>query len=858
MPGRSRRTPILVFLALLTTLTLGLTAQQPTPRGSLRGAQARDLNNEVLTLFGRLRNLPAASSPAEIRRQAAAVIGNRAAVLEALIEENPAEALSLAFSSELLSELEAAFPESVGQLESVDDWEGPVEVTIEDDGNMSSHRTVHRISIQSIGVFNLHFAKQPAADLQSGQTLRIRRGIRVRSEIAADGAVVTGSTTGAPAMCPTLGAQRSIVLLVNMPGTTPPNISASSVYDIFFGSTGRSLSGFWQENSYGQAWAEGDVKGWYTLDSNYTCDEYPSIRDAAIRAADRDVDFRQYSRVFVIISGVSGGCAWAGIANVGCGSVIQSEEGTFVMSGAWMLSDYFFSREQGVRLTIHEAGHGLGLHHAASRSFGSEPLGAPGVDGTLDEYGDVLSTMGLWNFGHYAAPHKAQLGWMRDYFTVSSNGNFALPPTEVASNIEALKIQRGTDSSKFLWVEFRKNAGLYNSQFAPDTFNGGLVHYEDSTTGFRSHLLDFTRGTSTFSDATLKGSWTDPYTNMSITTDTTDSAVLGVTVAYGAVPCVPVAPTVSLSPPNPSVYPGEQVFYTLTVLNNDSATCPLRSFNLSSSEPSSWSTAFSQSVITLGPGLSSSVVMAKTVPNGTVTATYAVDAVAAGASGATTATANVTVKPVALCGPSAPTVALSPPNPSGYAGQNLIYTVTVANNDTSMCAPRTFAISSLLPSAWTTAFASNSLTIAPGMTSATTMTKSIPSNASASTYPVNAIATNGTDSSTGTATATIMPSVATLAVTVSAPTSPVKTNSMVTIAAMVTQGSTPAYGATVNFTLHTPNGVITKKVTSDATGKALWSYKISPKGPVGSYIVTAQAIYGSRTAISVPFTFIVK
>jgi M6 family metalloprotease-like protein len=855
MPGRTRRTPILIFLTLLIAQTFILIAQQPARPDSARGAQARDMNNQVLAMYGRLRNLPAGSSTAELQGQAALVIGNRAGVLEALIRENPAEALSFAFSPDLLSALASAFPDSASQFESVDTWEGSVEVTIEDDANMASHRTLYRMSVPGRGVFNLHFAKAPSEDLQSGAKLRVH-GVRVRSEIAAEGATVTGSTAGAPVMCPTLGAQKALVLLVNMPGTTPPNISTSSVYDIFFAGSGRSLSGFWRENSYGQAWAEGDVKGWYTLDSNYTCEQYPDIRDAAVRAADADVDFSQYNRVFVIISGIGGGCAWAGIANVGCGSTIQSAEGTFVMSGAWMVSDYFISREQGVRLSIHEAGHGLGLHHASARNFGSEPLGAPGVGGTVDEYGDVLSTMGLWNFGHYAAPHKAQIGWMMDYVTVSASGSFALPPTEQASNIEALKIQRGTDGTKFLWVEFRRNTGLYNSQFAPDTFNGGLIHYEDSTTGARSHLLDFTRSTTSFSDATLKESWTDPYTNLSLSMDTSDSSVLGVTVAYGPVPCVPIEPVVTLSPPNPSVYPGESVNYTITVTNNDSTTCAPATFSLSSSQPS-WPTAFSQSLITVAPGMAGSAVMTKTIPNGTVAATYAVDAVASD-SGSTAALANVTVKPVSVCAPSAPTVTLSPPDTSGYPGQNLVYTVTVANHDTLVCSPRTFALSSLLPSTWTTVFASNSLTIEPGLAASTTMTKTIPFSASASSYSVNAIAMSGADTSDGTANATVRAVVPVFGVTVSVPSTPVKTNSVVAIAATVTQGSIPSAGATVYFTMQTPSGVVSKKVTSDLSGKALWSYKVSPKGPAGSYTVTAQATSGSQTAISAPSTFVVK
>jgi M6 family metalloprotease-like protein len=549
--GFAKATVIGLLAICLITPALRTLAQQP-PQNN-RGAQMRALNNQLLEVYARLANLPGRAS--ESTEQAATVIGQRANMLETLIRENPAEALSFAFSPDLLSELARAFPVSASELETVGEWEGPLEVTVEDGINLLSHRMIHTMSLPGGGKVSIHFKNGEGDDLQSGDVLKVK-GVRVRSEIAAaDGGTITGTSSANAQFCSPMGAQRSIVLLVNMPGTAPPGISTSAVHDVFFGTASRSVSEFWRENSYGQAWAEGDVKGWYTLDASYSCSQYPSILDAAVRAADAEVDFSQYSRVFVIISGMTGNCGWAGIANVGCGSSIQSSEGNFTMSAAWMLSDYFFNRDQGVRLATHEGGHSLGLSHASTRDFGGEALGAPGSAGTLDEYGDGFSTMGAWNFGHYAAPHKVRLGWMKDYVTVTGNGSFTVQPTEYSSSVQALKIQRGTDTSKFLWVEFRKSIGLYDSTLPTQAFSGGLVHYQDATTGGRTHLLDFTPGTASFEDSALTGTWTDPYSNLSIGITSITESALGVSVGYAPAPCVQAPPTVTMAPLTPSAFP---------------------------------------------------------------------------------------------------------------------------------------------------------------------------------------------------------------------------------------------------------------------------------------------------------------
>jgi hypothetical protein len=359
--------------------------------------------------------------------------------------------------------------------------------------------------------------------------------------------------------------------------------------------------------------------------------------------------------------------------------------------------------------------------------------------------------MGFWNFGHYAAPHKVKLGWMTNYLTVSGNGSFAVQPTESLGGVQALKIQRGTDPSKFLWLEYRQGTGLYDSTISPLAFGGALAHYEDSITGNKTHLLDFTTNTTSYVP-TLSGTWRDPYTNLSIGVGTPTASALNVDVNYGTVPCVTSPPTVTMSPLNPSAYEGGSVDYTINIKNNDTSSCSPRTFTMSSLVPSAWTTTFTQNTVTVGGASQASTGMKKTVPMGTTAATYSVDAVAASLDSSTQTAANLTVMPT----PPPP-----PPPPP--------------------------------------------------------------------TVP--------------------------LSITVNAP--PYPTRNTENITAAVSQGAAVP-GATVVFTMIAPNGISTKKATTDSTGEASWNFKVNPKAPRGSYMVSAQVTVGSQSVTSSTATFTVQ
>ena len=236
----------------------------------------------------------------------------------------------------------------------------------------------------------------------------------------------------------------------------------------------RSLNGYWQDASYGKASASGVVVGPVNI-VGITCDQYYTIRDRAIaaaNAADPTLDLLQFNRIAIIFPG--SGCGWAGLGNLGCSS-IGTPDGTIQASTVWNVATYMQSINQGIQLASHEGGHNLTLHHASTRYFtnattgAAEPLGPynnSNIGGTHNEYGDIYSAMGSWNLGHYAAPHKAQIGWLAgsNIQTIESNGSFTIQPYEnITTNPQVLKVRRGTGNSAWLWMEDRKSTRLNSS-----------------------------------------------------------------------------------------------------------------------------------------------------------------------------------------------------------------------------------------------------------------------------------------------------------------------------------------------------------------------------------------------------------
>jgi hypothetical protein len=258
--------------------------------------------------------------------------------------------------------------------------------------------------------------------------------------------------------------------------------------------------------------------------------------------------------------------------------------------------------------------------------------------------------MGSWNFGFYAASHAAnQLRWLgqgSNYLVVESPGTYTIQNYEGRpAGVKALKVRRGTGNDAWLWIESRQNTGIYSSRLNSSLFTGALIRYQDSQTGGRSHLLDFTPGTTGFSDAPLQAgqTWTDPYSNVSVTVNSVQPSAMTVTVNYGALPCVPAAPTVTLSPSGVATEYGASATFNVAVKSNSSTGCPADAVTLDATVPSGWSKGFGSTTLTVSPGQTAQTALTVGVPFAYALGTYPVTAAAAAGTRVGTATQSVTV-----------------------------------------------------------------------------------------------------------------------------------------------------------------------------------------------------------------------
>jgi hypothetical protein len=190
----------------------------------------------------------------EMRRR----IRDRASLLAKLIEIDPSAAIASALPEETRAALAAAYPDE--PVESSGTWEGEGRELVEDDFAHGVSRTRYSVVIdgQEVSAF---FADQ-IPRFQCGRRVNVS-GLRLGGRIAVT-AVTSGPLLLSP--CSTLGQQKTAVLIVSFPGV-PNTVSQSVVQSAFFGS-GRSLSNYWSEASYGVTSAAGGVFGPFVTRQN--------------------------------------------------------------------------------------------------------------------------------------------------------------------------------------------------------------------------------------------------------------------------------------------------------------------------------------------------------------------------------------------------------------------------------------------------------------------------------------------------------------------------------------------------------------------------------------------------------------
>ncbi len=382
----------------------------------------------------------------------------------------------------------------------------------------------------------------------------------------------------------------------------------------------------------------------------------------------------------------------------------------------------------------HEFGHNLGEYHSHSRPC--EPAGC-----TTVEYGDDHDIMGQVSSGHLNAFQKERLGWLNygsspAIQTITLSGDYhvnAMEPT--GPGPKGLKIPIATDGSglrTYYYIEAQTGAG-FDSGNVP----GVLVHSGYEGSGDSSYQIDLDPSTSSF-DAMLDPgqTFTDAVAGVTITALGADANGATVTITVTGPACAPAAPTITMSPgAMVSAAAGAGVSYTVTVRNNDSSTCAASTFGLSSLVPSGWTGAFGAAAVSLNPGASANTsMMVTTSPAASGQYTFQAGAMRPSSSGSATGSINV-ISSLAV------TVAAS----SVKGGQYQVSATVQANGAAATGVTVTFTIVDPRGGSRVLSGRTNTSGVA-------TVTFRPRKNDPSGTYSVQALATLGSISSTGSVT----------------------------------------------------------------------------------------------------------
>jgi hypothetical protein len=376
------------------------------------------------------------------------------------------------------------------------------------------------------GKLSLHFASEPPA-LLTGTKVRVH-GVKIDDKLALDGDSVSIDSTKAAQVPNTIGAQRTLVILVNFADNTSQPYTVADAQGVVFGTT----SNFFLENSYQQTWLSGDVVGWFTIaTSSSLCDTGTIASQAQSAAVAAGVNLASYTRQ--VYAFPQNACGWWGLSSVG-GNPSQS----------WIDGDLQLA------VTGHELGHGLGLWHSHALDCGTVTLGPTC---TAIEYGDVFDKMGGTTYpGHFSSFQKERLGWLNagtspPITTVLTSGTYTLEAYETpGSGPKALKILKSTDPTTgyrtWYYIEARKAVGFddFLTSVVNNAGNGVLIRTGSESDGNSSYLLDATPATDTsiwdwYVDAPLitGQSYNDSGAGATITTNWVTATAATVTVDLG-------------------------------------------------------------------------------------------------------------------------------------------------------------------------------------------------------------------------------------------------------------------------------------------------------------------------------------
>ncbi len=607
-------------------------------------AQAPQANSRALALTNQL--LQARGTQGAAVAQLAA---QRQAELSALLSTNPAEALRLAFPASVRN---GYSPDVQALIEQEQDADGELQVEVEDAPRSS---TVHYFLQTQRERMGLYFAADAPTHVVTGAQVHVH-GVRFASGLALSSGSNSGSFQAlSSGLSNTLGAQNTLLVLVNFQDAPSQPYSTSYAYDVVFNTT----SNFDLENSFQQTWLTGTVAGWFTIPvSSGTCDTTSIANYGKQAAANAGYNLSNYSRF--VFAFPQNACGWWGYSYVG------GNPSTSWVNGSLQLM-----------VVGHEMGHAFGLYHSHSLNCGSVSYTSSGCSSS--DYGDYYDIMGNSNPMHFNSFQKERLGWLNagsspPIQAVSSSGTYQLAPYESQdTGAKALKILQS--SSSYYYVEFRQGLGFdYLVGGNANVLNGVVVHFGNFG-GVDSWLLNMNPASGFGSAMALDvgQSYTDTTTGVTIAPISVGSTA-SVQVTFAAKTCTPAAPAVSISPSQTQyVSSGTTVNFTVSVTDRDSSGCSAATYNLGNAVPSGWSGSLGNAAVNLMPGGSASVQYQVTSPSGTPNGMYNVSASATNASLGTYSNAGSAT--YAVSNPLPVTLSVSTDKASYSNNQNVTVTV---------------------------------------------------------------------------------------------------------------------------------------------------------------------------------------
>jgi hypothetical protein len=369
-----------------------------------------------------------------------------------------------------------------------------------------------------------------------------RAMVTLADEDAGGGVAGPAASLSSRAAAP-LGARRLAVIAINFASDpSEPWTTAEVRRRVFTGPD--STSAFFREESYGGLWLtgstgnlDGDVFGWYTLDTPTAGCPYTSWGGLARSAAAADgFNAAAYQHVMYVFP-YRPSCGWAGLAYL---------PGT----ASWI------NGELTVQVTAHELGHNLGLHHAGAwecRGPGAR-LVTLSSSCELNEYDDPFDVMGNHGHRHSHGWHLQRLGVLDEsnVQTVTESGTYsiaaALEPTAEPTTLRIPRT-RGPSGTVLDWYYFevRESGGVFDDFSLGDwVVNGVSIRVvDDPSLTTRSRLLDTRPGTGAgTADAALGVGSTFSDGRIGVTTISALDGAATVEVAFDEVSADVQAPSV--------------------------------------------------------------------------------------------------------------------------------------------------------------------------------------------------------------------------------------------------------------------------------------------------------------------------